>query len=135
MKPTQEELNEILRLHGMWLRGGEGGVCANLRRANLSEADLRVADLRGANLNWAIGNMVEVKSLQLDTYAITYWLDGDVIRLAIGCQSHTLYAWKGFSDAEIRAMDGRKALEWWMKWKDHLLKTIEMSPPIKGVAE
>ena len=59
----QKELNEILRLHAMWLRGEDGGkrailYGADLRGANLCEADLRGAnlcgaDLRGANLDFS----------------------------------------------------------------------------------
>lgn len=45
---TQAELNEIVRLHGMWLRAEPGGVHADLSGANLSGADLRGANLSGA---------------------------------------------------------------------------------------
>ena len=45
----QEELNEVLRLHKLWLENNSDGVRANLRRADLRGADLRRADLRGAN--------------------------------------------------------------------------------------
>lgn len=52
------DLPEILRLHGMWLRGEPGGVRADLsgadlRVANLGGADLSGADLRGADLRVA----------------------------------------------------------------------------------
>jgi hypothetical protein len=57
----QEELNEVLRLHVIWLSDLPGGQQANLSGAdlrganlngtNLSEADLQGADLRGAILN------------------------------------------------------------------------------------
>lgn len=55
---SPDQLREILRLHALWLRGGEGGVRANLagaclRDADLSEADLREANLCGAKLRWA----------------------------------------------------------------------------------
>ena len=46
----KEDLQEILRLHGVWVRG-DGGVCADLSCANLSGADLSDADLSGANLS------------------------------------------------------------------------------------
>lgn len=46
----QKELDEILRLHKMWLYGKEGGKRADLRGANLWDADLRGANLRDANL-------------------------------------------------------------------------------------
>ena len=52
-KLTQEELNEIVRLHGMWLRYEEGGVRANLSGANLIDANLIDANLSGANLSGA----------------------------------------------------------------------------------
>ena len=42
----QKELDEILRLHKMWLNGEEGG-----KRADLQDADLWGADLRCANLD------------------------------------------------------------------------------------
>ena len=53
MKP--EELDEILRLHKLWLEGKDGGKRANLKGANLRGANLlmdnlHLADLRGAAL-------------------------------------------------------------------------------------
>ena len=65
---TQIELNEVLRLHKMWLNEEDGGqranLCyadlrradlswANLRKADLSGADFRGVDLRGTNLRGA----------------------------------------------------------------------------------
>ena len=47
------ELNEIIRLHGLWLAGNDGGVRANLSSANLSGANLRYADLSSAILSSA----------------------------------------------------------------------------------
>ena len=57
-KLTQEQANEVVRLHGMWLREEEGGVRADfsecdLHGINLQDADLQDADLRGANLERA----------------------------------------------------------------------------------
>ena len=51
----KKELEEVLRLHGMWLRSENGGKravlrCADLQGANLRGADLQDADLRGADL-------------------------------------------------------------------------------------
>ena len=48
------EIAEIVRLHGLWLAGQEGGEKANLSKANLAGANLTGADLRGANLTGAI---------------------------------------------------------------------------------
>jgi len=55
-KITKEELNEVLRLHRMWLELKEGGVKADLSRTDLSGMDLHDANLtraclHNANLN------------------------------------------------------------------------------------
>lgn len=50
---TQDELNEALRKHKMWLDSKWGGECADLRGANLRDANLRDANLRGADLRGA----------------------------------------------------------------------------------
>ena len=47
------DLQEVVRLHGMYLRGEAGGVMASLAGADLRKADLRCADLRGADLRYA----------------------------------------------------------------------------------
>ena len=44
----QEELNETLRLHKLWIDGEASGKKANLQGANLQEANLQVADLQKA---------------------------------------------------------------------------------------
>ena len=50
---TKEELNDILRLHKLWLTDDENGVRANLTGADLSGANLSRADLSRANLSGA----------------------------------------------------------------------------------
>lgn len=50
---TQEELNEKIKLHGMWLRDEEGGVRLDLSGADLSDVNLSGAILVGANLGGA----------------------------------------------------------------------------------
>ncbi len=93
--------------------------------ADLSNADLSNADLRDVgSLNGASGLNDFVKCIQLDEWPITYTAD----LMQIGCQKHPLDAWRNFSDAEIRAMDGKKALEWWRKWKDWIFQAIEIAP-------
>jgi hypothetical protein len=49
----QEQLNEILRLHALWLNGDPNGKRANLRYANLRYANLSGANLSCANLSYA----------------------------------------------------------------------------------
>ena len=47
----QDELNEVIRLHGLWLNDDyDGGKRADLRGADLHGADLRDANLYGADL-------------------------------------------------------------------------------------
>ena len=36
---TQEELNEVIRLHNLWLQDEDGGVRAGLRGVDLSYAN------------------------------------------------------------------------------------------------
>lgn len=96
---------------------------ANLRNADLRNADLRDANLRCADLRYAIGNLKQVKSLQLETWHITYTIN----TIAIGCQQHSIAEWRVFTDDDIKKMDS-KAVEWWGKWKEIILKIVEMSP-------
>ena len=144
---TEEELQFVLDNHKKWLNDNNG-LRANLSDANLSDAnlygadlcgaDLRDAnlcgaDLRDANLLGLTGNLRHIKSLQTETYYITY--TSKVIQ--IGCQRHTIEEWKKFDDKTIRKMDGKKALEWWNKWKPIIMQIIEMSPckPTKEAEE
>ncbi len=53
---TQEELNEVLRKHNLWLEGKEGGKRADMQGANMQYADMQRADMRyvdmqGANID------------------------------------------------------------------------------------
>ena len=94
----RDDIVEILRLHGMYLRNESGGVRANLRGANFSEADLSGAiDGRVARLDFG-GWSICVRS------AVT----------SIGCQSHANNSWLAWSpeSPEIAAMHG-DAPEWW----------------------
>ena len=50
---NQDELNRILELHEMWIKGEDGGVKADLRHAHLSYANLSYANLSYANLSYA----------------------------------------------------------------------------------
>jgi hypothetical protein len=131
------ELKNILELHLKWLKREDGGARANLREANLRGADLRWADLSGADLRWAdlreadlrwadlsgaIGNMLQVRSMQIEAYSIS-WTD-DILN--IGCKSYLIDEWRNFSDEEISKMD-EGALEWWCKWKDIIFMAIDAS--------
>ena len=116
---TKEQLTEIIRLHGMWLRNEDGGVSADL-----SYADLSYANLSEIHLNFAIGERRFVKTMQIESYMVTYTAK----RLFIGCKNYLIEDWKSFSDADIRLMDGKDALDFWRKWKEIIFKIIEISP-------
>jgi hypothetical protein len=96
---------------------------AVLSGANLEGADLEGADLKGANLCRTIGNMKEIKSTRIDIYPIAYTKD----ILQIGCERHTIEAWRSFSDETISKM-AANALDFWKIHKEHIFKTIELNP-------
>lgn len=110
---TQEQLNEILENHRLWLNN-EGG----------SRADLRGAILNDANLNGASGNMDQLKSILIETYPITYTSE----ILQIGCQKHKIEDWWNFDDEKIISMDGKTTLKFWRNYKELIKMTIELSP-------
>jgi len=95
---------------------------ADMRGANMSYANMSGANMRGADMRGAVGNMEEVKSMQLEKYMIAFTSD----ILCIGCQQHTIEEWASFTDEKISQMD-HGALEWWKKWKDFIFSAIEMT--------
>jgi hypothetical protein len=108
-------------LRGANLRG------ANLRGANLQWANLQWADLRGANLRGAYINVSGKKVLCRSSKVATYTgsdyhciFIGSIIK--IGCECHYRSSWEKFSDEEIEKMDGQRALKFWRKEKDIVLK-------------
>jgi len=112
-------------LSGAFLRG------ANLRGADLNGAYLSGADLRGANLSGAdllcMGNMREIRTMQIDTWPIGYTAD----TLQIGCQSHAIEKWRKW-DTEagrkwIASMDS-KALAWAERNMSLVLAIIDANP-------
>lgn len=53
---SKKELNEILKLHSMWLKGNLKGVQANLRLTQLGDVNLENKDLR--YINFEASNLV-----------------------------------------------------------------------------
>jgi len=96
---------------------------ANLQGANLREAELEEANLQDVNLHDCIGNMREIKSMQIEQYVLAYTSK----HLQIGCKRRELEEWWNLSDEEIDAMHS-KALVFWHKWRDTIRNIIEMSP-------
>ena len=149
---NKTELNLILENHKLWLND-DGGERANLRGSDLSYSDLngsnlRGSDLRGSDLSYSdlngsdlsysdlrgsdlsniriesvIGNRSEIKSLQIDTYDISYT---DKV-MQIGCESHDIKDWWEFDDETINEME-TGALDWWKVWKPIIKNIIKNSP-------
>ncbi len=65
MTMTQAELNEVVRLHAMWLIGDAAGKKADLRSADFRYSDLRSADLSYANLRSADLRYADLSSADL----------------------------------------------------------------------
>lgn len=61
----KKELNEILKLHKMWMNGEEGGVKANLWLNDLRGMDLSGMDLREVNLLQAFLNHANLRGANL----------------------------------------------------------------------
>ena len=104
---------------------------ANLEGANLEGANLWGANLQGANLQEAdlrcLGNMREIRTMQIDTWEIGYTAD----TLQIGCQRHPINKWREWSTeagrAGIERMDGG-ALKWADRNLGLVLQTIDANP-------
>jgi len=117
-------------LHGAHLSGANLRYVdlryADLSSANLSGADLRYADLSSANLLCA-GNMREIKTLQIEKWAIGYTAD----TLQIGCQRHPISKWCKWNTLAgqkwITTMD-RDALDWAQRLLPLVLQIIDASP-------
>lgn len=95
---TQKELEEIIRLHGLWVSGKEGGVTADLSHSNLSHSDLSHSDLRGAdfshsdlrgsNLNNTLNSKLLLAKLQISPATGSFRAykksrEGEIIELEI----------------------------------------------------
>lgn len=126
-------------LSGANLSGADLRV-ANLRGADLRNANLSNANLSGANLGYAdlrntdllcLGNMREIKTLQIGTWRVAYTSD----TLQIGCQKHPIEKWRKWNTAAgrkwIDALDD-SALAWADRYLDLILQIIDASPGEKA---
>lgn len=90
---------------------------ARLRRANLEGANLRGAYLEGAKLEGTIYENDIPIIINTETYGIVKCKQ----YIQIGCEKHTPEEWSNFSDEEILKMDGKRALDFWNKYKNIIL--------------
>jgi len=95
---------------------------AKLSSANLSGANLSGASLSGASLSNCIGNMKEIRSMQIHKWNISFTKD----QLAIGCKQSDIEKWRNMADEEIDDLD-EDALSWWKKWKEFIFMAIDLS--------
>ena len=86
--------------------------------ANLEGANLRGANLQYANLEGAKNAPVIISGLRWTVY-----ISGTGM-MRIGCQNHSVEAWKNFTDEEIKRMNS-DALEFWSKYKTMLLAACD----------
>jgi hypothetical protein len=122
-KYTQEELNNILKLHKMWLNGDSNGVRANFSDTDCSgvnfyETDLTRANFSGANLtraNFSGANLYKVnfdEILLLINHPIyTIQIKGKKW-IRVGCQEHSYKEWLSFTNEDINDM-ANDALEFY----------------------
>ena len=110
----------VANLYGADLRGADLSV-ADLRGANLYGADLRGADLYGAKY----GDVI-LKGTPFQIYTNIYYVLIFHEHIKIGCEFHSTKEWENFTDKEILAMDGKKALSFWKKWKATILQMAKL---------
>ena len=77
---TKKELDEILRLHKLWLENDVTGVRANLEGSNLAGAYLAGANLEVANLSYANLSFANLSFANLEGANLSY-ANLDVARL------------------------------------------------------
>lgn len=80
----QEELNEVIRLHSMWLNGEKGGKRADMRGADMRGADMQRADMQGADMQ---GADIDYSAWPLWCGSLKAYVDD---RIAIQLLYHTL---------------------------------------------
>lgn len=93
--------------------GNHDSVKEAVVAASKRGAHLRWADLRGAKIK--DGYRIYKIPLQVDTARYSVLIFDS--HMQIGCEFHKLVDWWAFDDRRIIKMDGKTALEWWVKWK------------------
>jgi len=104
---------------------------ANLRGANLAGANLHGANLHGANLRGANLRGAKNAPFIISGLRWTVHISGTGM-MRIGCQNHSVEAWKNFTDEEIKSMDS-DALEFWSEHKTMLLVACDTNVHAKEI--
>jgi hypothetical protein len=119
-------------LSNAYLRGANlvGADLSNayLSGANLVGANLGYANLVGADLSYAIGNMREVKSAQVEIFPLAWYVasNGEQI-LQIGCQGHPVPFWEAIDAAWLEQF-GPRSVEAWRRLGPVILALVKASP-------
>ena len=99
---------------------------AYLDGANLDGANLDGAYLYGANLEGAyLGGDIKISKIPIQISSTTYHIIIFDTHMKIGCKFYSLSEWWAFDDRAIAEMDGKRALEFWRKWKGPLQSICE----------
>ena len=95
---------------------------ANLTNAFLEDTWLTDTDITNIKISNVIGNMREIKSMRVDRFKIA-WTRTD---LSIDSEQYPIDKWEELSGADF--LKDRHGIEsWWDKWKEIILKTVELS--------
>lgn len=97
-------------LHGSTLVG------VDFSHSNLRDVWLESATMLNCELREVIGNGVEIKTFQTESYMVNFTKHD----IQIGCKRFTVEEWTNFTDHEISQLD-TGALDWWKQWKDVVL--------------
>jgi hypothetical protein len=113
-KPTQKEIDAILKKHDLWLRGKADLSSANLRSANLRSANLSWANLSSANLSWANLSSANLSSANLSSANLSSadlssadlsWANLRWANLSSADLSSADLSWANLSSADLRWAD------------------------------
>lgn len=125
---------------------------ANLSHAIFKDADLRGADLRGADLKFADFSGADLREAYLPKN--TYILYGTPYHIMVtpgsatfGCKTFTVDEWRNKSEADIYAIDGKRAISYypmllgfldvadgpgdWPSWITTLIKSKEINEDLR----
>jgi len=99
---------------------------ANLSGVNFSSAHLYSTDLRGADLFGSDLCGTDLHNAKFDFVKLQSGYEVYIHSgyMQIGCERHSIYEWKSFSDFDISKMD-KDALEWWKENKKILFNIIK----------
>ena len=89
-------------------------ISSSLKGANFTNARLLDTSIIDSKINGLIGNTIELKSMQIETYQVAYCDN----MLAIGCEQKTVKEWKNITREELIKLDGFYAVGWWKRWED-----------------